>query len=78
MELISPTDLIFLLGESREHAMHVGGLALYKIPDGAGPEFVREVYQEVGEIIVADVNKERIKHLLDPDRVALSALIAEH
>ncbi|MBI3215433.1 MAG: wax ester/triacylglycerol synthase family O-acyltransferase [Mycobacterium sp.] len=50
MELISPTDLIFLLGESREHAMHVGGLALYKIPDGAGPEFVREVYQEVAAI----------------------------
>ena len=35
------------------------------------------VNDEVGEIIVADVNKERIKHLLDPDRVALSALIAE-
>ena len=35
------------------------------------------VNDEVGEIIVADVNKERIKHLLDPERVALNALIAE-
>jgi WS/DGAT/MGAT family acyltransferase len=47
MDLISPTDLVFLLGESREHPMHVGGLALYEIPDGAGPEFVRELFDEV-------------------------------
>lgn len=47
MELISPPDLIFLLGESREHPMHVGGLALYEIPDGAGPEFVWELYEDI-------------------------------
>jgi isocitrate/methylisocitrate lyase len=35
-----------------------------------------EVNDEVGEIIVADVNKERVKQLLEPDRVALKALIA--
>ena len=35
------------------------------------------VNDEVGEIIVADVNKERVKQLLDADRVALRALIAE-
>ncbi|HEY8089623.1 MAG TPA: isocitrate lyase, partial [Polyangiaceae bacterium] len=35
------------------------------------------VNDEVGEIIVADVNKERLAQLLDPDRVALGALIAE-
>src|SRR3954467_4467407 len=33
------------------------------------------VYQEVGEIIVADVNQERIAELLDPDRAALKRLI---
>jgi len=33
------------------------------------------VTQEVGEIIVADVRKERVKELLAPDRVALRALI---
>ncbi|MCV7103482.1 WS/DGAT/MGAT family O-acyltransferase [Mycobacterium palustre] len=42
MDLIAPTDAVFLLGESREHPMHVGGLQLYEPPDGAGPEFVRE------------------------------------
>ena len=43
MELMSPTDSIFLLTESREHPMHVGGLQLFEPPEGAGPEFVREM-----------------------------------
>jgi WS/DGAT/MGAT family acyltransferase len=45
MEPISPTDAVFLLGESREHPMHVGSLQLFKPPEGAGPEFVRDSYQ---------------------------------
>jgi len=36
-----------------------------------------DVYQEVGEIIVADVNKARIEELLAPDRAALSRLISK-
>jgi WS/DGAT/MGAT family acyltransferase len=44
MQLISPIDNIFLLGESREHPMHVGGLQLFVPPDDAGPEFVRDAY----------------------------------
>lgn len=43
MELIKPTDAIFLLGESREHPMHVGGLQLFEPPPGAGRGFVREL-----------------------------------
>ena len=39
---MSPTDSVFLLTESREHPMHVGGLQLFKPPEEAGPEFVRE------------------------------------
>jgi isocitrate lyase len=35
----------------------------------------RDVYQEVGEIIVADLNHERIAELLAPDREALGRLI---
>lgn len=34
-----------------------------------------DVYQEVGEIIVADVNQPRIEELLNPDREALGRLI---
>ena len=47
MELISPADSIFLLGESREHPMHIGGLQLFEPPDGAGLEFVREFYDRL-------------------------------
>ena len=39
---MAPTDSVFLLAESREHPMHVGGLTLFQPPEGAGPEFVRE------------------------------------
>lgn len=44
MKPIAPTDAIFLLGESREHPMHVGGLMLFEPPAGAGREFVGEIY----------------------------------
>ncbi|MGA8987842.1 WS/DGAT/MGAT family O-acyltransferase [Aeromicrobium sp.] len=41
MSFMPPTDSMFLLGENRDHPMHVGGLQLFVPPDGAGPEFVR-------------------------------------
>ena len=44
MELIAPLDSLFLLGETREHPMHVAGLQLFEAPEGAGPEFIRELY----------------------------------
>ncbi|MFZ3268857.1 MAG: wax ester/triacylglycerol synthase family O-acyltransferase [Mycobacterium sp.] len=44
MALMTPTDSVFLMTESREHPMHVGGLQLFQPPEGAGPEFVRETY----------------------------------
>ena len=45
MQLMSPLDSVFLLTETREHPMHVGGLMLLEPPDGAGPEFVGEIYR---------------------------------
>lgn len=48
MKLISPTDAIFLLGESREHPMHVGGLGLYEAPGGmSGSDFLRDLHQDM-------------------------------
>jgi isocitrate lyase len=35
----------------------------------------KSVNNEVGEIIVCDIHKERVKELVDPDRVALGALL---
>ena len=60
MRLISPTDSMFLLTESREHPMHVGGLQLFKPPDGAGPQFVREVYEAM--IAIEEVQPTFCKH----------------
>ena len=47
MELISPIDAMFLLGETREHPMHVAGLQLFEPPEGAGPDYVRDLYQDL-------------------------------
>ncbi len=41
---MTPTDSVFLLTESREHPMHVGGLQLFEPPEGAGPDFARKAY----------------------------------
>ena len=45
MKLASPLDSLFLIGESREHPMNIGGLQVFTPPQGAGPEFVREIYE---------------------------------
>lgn len=49
MKLISPTDSMFLIGESREHPMHVAGLQLFKPPEGAGPDFIRDMYETIAK-----------------------------
>jgi WS/DGAT/MGAT family acyltransferase len=44
VEPISPLDALFLIGESREHPMHVGSMQLFEPPEGSGPDFVRQSY----------------------------------
>ncbi|HMC71391.1 MAG TPA: wax ester/triacylglycerol synthase domain-containing protein, partial [Mycobacteriales bacterium] len=41
MALMSPTDSMFLIGESREQPMHVGSLQVFELPDGADPDLLR-------------------------------------
>jgi diacylglycerol O-acyltransferase len=41
---MSPTSSLFLLGESREHPMHVGGLQLFRPPEGADALDVRAMF----------------------------------
>ncbi|MFF0816018.1 wax ester/triacylglycerol synthase family O-acyltransferase [Rhodococcus sp. NPDC003318] len=43
---MSPTDSMFLLGESREHPMHVGGLVLFDPPEGGDATDVREMLDD--------------------------------
>jgi diacylglycerol O-acyltransferase len=46
MKLISPTDSMFLLVESREHPMHVGALQVFEPPEGvSGRDFLRDAHQ---------------------------------
>ena len=49
MKLISPTDSMFLIGESREHPMHVAGLQLFQPPEGSGPDFIRDLHERIVE-----------------------------
>ena len=42
--LMSPTDAVFLIPESREQPMHVGSLQLYEPPEGSGPDYLTELY----------------------------------
>ncbi|WP_432942741.1 WS/DGAT/MGAT family O-acyltransferase [Kribbella sp. CA-253562] len=55
MSAVGPLDAMFLLGETREQAMHVGGLMLFELPGAgrdqvfpeSGREFVSRLYQEM-------------------------------
>jgi WS/DGAT/MGAT family acyltransferase len=64
MSFMPPTDSMFLLAESREHPMHVGGLQLLVPPDGAGPDYASEL---VAAYTRSDhVNREFRKRPADP------------
>ncbi|OZM74293.1 wax ester/triacylglycerol synthase family O-acyltransferase [Amycolatopsis antarctica] len=43
MPFMPVTDSMFLLVETREHPMHVGGLQLFRKPEGAGPNYLRDL-----------------------------------
>src|SRR3954452_15317155 len=47
MNVMSPTDSMFLIGESREHPMHVAGLQLFKPPEGSGSDFIRDLHESI-------------------------------
>lgn len=59
MTAVGPLDAMFLLGESREQAMHVGGLMVFDLPEGAGrdhvfPEGSRDYVSRLYHDMVAD------------------------
>lgn len=49
MTFITPSDAMFLASETREHPMHVGGLHVFRLPDGAAPDYVHDLYQRLLE-----------------------------
>ncbi|MFF2086966.1 wax ester/triacylglycerol synthase family O-acyltransferase [Nocardia sp. NPDC058176] len=60
MVYMPPMDAMFLAMESREHPMHVGGLALFEKTDGA-EDFARSLYEDLvrGDGTVAPVFRRR-------------------
>lgn len=53
MSLMSPTSSMFLVPESRDQPMHVGGLELFAPPPDAGPDYIGELYRHA--LAVGDV-----------------------
>jgi len=44
---MDPTSTGFLFAENRSQPMHVGGLQLFRKPEGAGRTFVKDLYEEM-------------------------------
>ena len=57
---LDPTALGFLMAENRRMPMHVGGLQLYKKPEGAGHNYVRELFEEARD--TTDIAPLFLKH----------------
>ena len=47
---IDPTSAAFLYAENRSMPMHVGGLQLFKKPEGAGRSYIREMYESMRDV----------------------------
>jgi len=47
---IDPTSAAFLLTENRNMPMHVGGLQLFKKPEGAGRTYTRDMYEGMRDV----------------------------
>jgi WS/DGAT/MGAT family acyltransferase len=47
MALMPITDAMFMLPERREQPMHVGSLQLFRLPEGAGVDWVRDTYESM-------------------------------
>ncbi|HET6165536.1 MAG TPA: wax ester/triacylglycerol synthase family O-acyltransferase [Marmoricola sp.] len=45
MRLLSPVDSMFLRMENTRAPLHIGCLAIFRLPDGAGPGFVGELHR---------------------------------
>jgi diacylglycerol O-acyltransferase / wax synthase len=45
VKLLSPVDSMFVRMETSRAPLHIGCLAIFELPDGAGPGFVRDLHQ---------------------------------
>jgi diacylglycerol O-acyltransferase / wax synthase len=61
---LTPSDSVFLYGESREQMMHVAGMMLFASPPNAHPDWLRDL---MGEIRGAQVHRPWNLRLRTPD-----------
>ncbi|TDP93950.1 WS/DGAT/MGAT family O-acyltransferase [Labedaea rhizosphaerae] len=61
MAIMPVTDSMFLLAESREHPMHVGGLQLWKPPADAGPDYLAELHHRLLATEVRSLFRRRLR-----------------
>jgi len=47
MRALGPIDMLFLSLEKRQQPMHVGGLFLFRVPEGAPEDFVYQLVQDI-------------------------------
>ena len=59
---VNPLDAMFLWGESNTTMMHVASLMPYSPPEGSGPEFLGELYDELMNAPVASPWNLRLTH----------------
>lgn len=50
MKLLSPLDQMFARMETSRTPMHIGALAIFELPDGAAPSFVRDLYEAFAQM----------------------------
>jgi diacylglycerol O-acyltransferase len=64
---IDPPSLAFLLAENRNQPMHVAGLQLFETPEGATPEYARELFDSaLATEEIAPLFLKRPRHALGP------------
>ncbi|GAA4671622.1 WS/DGAT/MGAT family O-acyltransferase [Gordonia humi] len=70
MQYMPVTDSMFLIGETRDQPMHVGGLQLFVPREGQSPEELAEEMAEKFHVPTGDVSKLFLKRPATPAQIA--------
>ena len=74
MTAVGPLDAMFLLGETREQAMHVGGLMLFELPEGARDQVFPDGTRDYVARLYEDITQNQTVNPLFTRRVRNRAL----
>ncbi|MEV8374183.1 wax ester/triacylglycerol synthase family O-acyltransferase [Kribbella sp. NPDC056861] len=74
MTAVGPLDAMFLLGETREQAMHVGGLMLFELPEGARDQVFPDGTRDYVSRLYEDITQNQTVNPLFTRRVRNRAL----